>query len=200
MPELSSITAHAQEGDPVITRFRVGESIRKSRQEQKLSVTKLAEQANISKSNLSKIENGIISPTFETLERISGGLGLTAASLLSDRDGNSEKIVFTKHGCGQKAAEAHYSFEFLFTGFENRRMVPFITTINSLEVSDFKQPASHGGEEFIYVLSGAVVLIGALDQPQTLEQGDGAYFDSQVRHLVVNKGKERSTLLWVWSE
>lgn len=200
MPELHTITAHLRESEPSVTKFRVGQCIRTFRLEQQLSVTKLAEQAGISKSNLSKIENSIISPTFETLERVSSGLGLTVANLLSDRDATSEKISFTSRGQGQKSVEAHYSFEFLFTDFIDRRMVPFITTVNSLEVSDFKQPASHGGEEFIYVLSGGVVLIGALDEPKVLEQGDGAYFDSQVRHLVVNKGTDPSTLMWVWCE
>lgn len=48
------------------------------------SLTGLAQLAAVSKSNLSKIENDTISPTFDTIERIARGLKVRPEALLSD--------------------------------------------------------------------------------------------------------------------
>ena len=148
--------------------------------------------------NLSKIENSLISPTFEVIEKIAIGLDLSAVELLSQSEGNDDVLSFCKAGTGDKASEGHYEFEFLFTELQNRKMVPFVTTVLPKESETFKRPASHGGEEFFFVLSGKVEFIGAEQQATRMSTGDSVYFDSRVEHLVVNTGDEAARLLWVW--
>jgi len=62
----------------------VGERIRRYRQERNLSLTHLAEKANVSKGYLSALENNPVSrrPSAETLYGIAKALGVTMSDLL----------------------------------------------------------------------------------------------------------------------
>lgn len=48
-----------------------------ARIEQNMTQEQLAEKSGVRQSNISRIENGICSPTLETLERLAAGLGKT---------------------------------------------------------------------------------------------------------------------------
>lgn len=186
-----------QSSDPQ-AKLDVGGGIRRSRLGQGLSLSKLATKSNVSKSNLSKVENNVISPTFEMIEKIAMGLGLSAVDLLSQSGESGDVLSFCRAGTGVKATEGHYEFEFLFTELQNRKMVPFVTTVLPKQTETFKRPASHGGEEFFFVLSGEVEFISAEESSNKMNVGDSVYFVSSVEHLVVNKGDEEARLLWVW--
>lgn len=189
-------------GEKVIvnSRMRIGESIRHFRKQKGLSLSQLGLASNVSKSNISKIENGMISPTFEIMERISNGLGIPTANLLSDNVPGVGRQSFNKSNSGPISVDGHYEFEFLFSNFVGRRMVPFVTTVTASGPDDVKQPAKHGGEEFFYVLSGSVIFTGSGGKTTMMEVGDSIYFDSHEEHLVVNQTDIHSKLLWVWLE
>lgn len=59
-----------------------GEKIRLLRTEKKLSLQELAQKAKLSVSYLSEIERGTVYPSLATLQRVAGGLGVPAGSLL----------------------------------------------------------------------------------------------------------------------
>lgn len=189
-------------GEKVVSnsRMRIGESIRHFRKQKGLSLSQLGLASNVSKSNISKIENGMISPTFEIMERISNGLGIPTANLLSDNVPGVGRQSFNKSNSGHISVDGHYEFEFLFSNFVGRRMVPFVTTVTASGPDDVKQPAKHGGEEFFYVLSGSVIFTGSGGKTTMMEVGDSIYFDSHEEHLVVNQTDIHSRLLWVWLE
>ena len=180
--------------------LRIGENIRHFRKKQGLSLSQLGLTSNVSKSNISKIENGIISPTFEMMERISSGLQIPTSSLLSNNVQNIGKKFFSNANSGPRSLDGHYEFEFLFSDFASRRMVPFVTTVTGSGFDDLKPPAQHRGEEFFYVLDGAVDFIGSQKQATTMNVGDSVYFDSNEEHLVINRAAGPSKVLWVWLE
>jgi len=177
----------------------IGFRLKFLRQQAGLSMASLADASKVSKSNISKIENGLISPTFEVMERLSRGLGVPTSHLLSDGTFGNVGISLARAGRGRRMSDHHYDFEFLFTDLGNRRMVPFVTTVTPKGLSP-KTPASHEGEEFFYVLSGAVTFAGGDEGPIDLDVGDALYFNSAHKHLVLNRTAEESRLLWVWLE
>ena len=59
------------------TRKRVGERLKTLRTKQNLSVRDLAEKTGINISNISRIENGKISPTIDVLDKLAKALGTT---------------------------------------------------------------------------------------------------------------------------
>ena len=59
-------------------------------------------------------------------------------------------------------------------------MEPFLVTLEPATLTSPK-PASHDGEEFLFVLSGQLE-VGILEEVHRLEPGDSIYFDSRLEH------------------
>lgn len=185
--------------DAPSARFDIGARLKALRVKADLSLSAVATASGVSKSNVSKIENGLISPTFEMMEKISHGLGVPTSVLLSRGNPGQIGISLTRNGQGIEMDDPQYQFEFLFSELQDRRMVPFVTTVTS-EGRTSKAPATHKGEEFFYVLSGAVDFMSGDNERIAMGPGDAVYFDSNTPHLVVNRTSEQSKLLWVWLE
>lgn len=178
--------------------WSIGATIRRKRLERDMSLAQLAEVAQVSKSNLSKIENSVISPTFDMIEKIAAGLATTAATLLSRPASPPEMLSFTNRGEGVRSKQGTYEFEFLFADLEQRKMMPMITTVSPRESEVLTPPSFHGGEEFFTVLEGTIDFLSGSDAVRPMSAGDSVYFSSDVKHLVVNTGQTDARLLWVW--
>lgn len=61
---------------------KIGNRVREWRTRRGLSITELAERANMKRPNLSRLEHGQHVPSLETLERVAGALGLPVAELV----------------------------------------------------------------------------------------------------------------------
>lgn len=61
-------------------------------------------------------------------------------------------------------------------------MEPFLVDVNPIEDTDYTT-STHEGEEFIYVLEGAIEIIYGKNT-YTLTEGDSIYYDSIVPHHV----------------
>lgn len=71
----------------------IGEKIKQLRQEKRLSISELAEEANVAKSYLSSIERNIQSnPSIQFIEKISRVLGVTVNELISESS-VSDKVI-----------------------------------------------------------------------------------------------------------
>lgn len=178
--------------------LKIGEVIRKLRQRKDMSLSTLADLAGVSKSNLSKIENCMISPTFDTIDRVAKGLGVASASLLSAQSPVQAQPSFTDTGQGLHSESERYRFEYLFSDMDNRRMVPLIATVKPDEYEEFPPSSSHSGEEFFFVLEGDISFHCEDHPPREMSTGDAVYFNSALRHLVRNRGRLEARLLWVW--
>ena len=60
-----------------------GPRLRRLRQGAGLTLKQLAERASLASSTISKIENDRMSPTYDVLLRLAGGLGIDLSSLLA---------------------------------------------------------------------------------------------------------------------
>ncbi|MFA5839972.1 MAG: helix-turn-helix transcriptional regulator [Candidatus Margulisiibacteriota bacterium] len=61
---------------------KLGQRIKKLRQQKELTIEKLAYENDLAKGNLSEIEKGLIDPKLSTLQRIAAGLGISTKELL----------------------------------------------------------------------------------------------------------------------
>lgn len=66
----------------------IGETIRFFREQAGLSQEALAEQAEIHSTEISRLENGIRNPKWETMKRLARGLGITMERLV----GHAERL------------------------------------------------------------------------------------------------------------
>jgi uncharacterized cupin superfamily protein len=76
-------------------------------------------------------------------------------------------------------------------------MVPLVLKVRARAVEEFDHWSQHNGEEFVYVLSGAVEIHTEFYAPFRLNQGESAYFDSSMPHVYVSIGKDDANVLSV---
>jgi transcriptional regulator with XRE-family HTH domain len=181
------------------SRQEIGVRLREVRHEMKLTLSDVSRDTGVSISNLSKIENGQVSPSFDILKRICDGLGISledfvrpgAKSLVSGRK------TATKLGEGVYFTSGQYDYKAHATELSRKGMVPLEILVRARSIDEFDHWSRHEGEEFAYVLSGEIEIHTEHYAPIRLKVGESAYFDSNMRHLFVSVGPEDARLLSV---
>lgn len=166
-----------------------------------LTLIDLAERSSLAASTLSKIENGQMSPTYDTLHALAEGLDIDITELVTGGRGHSVngRRAVTRRGEGIVHSTAQYDYEMLCTDIANRRFVPLLAEVKARSMHSFDGLLSHPGEEFIFVLRGEVDLYTEFYAPTHLAPGDCCYFDSTMGHALINSGDEDAKVLWVVS-
>ena len=160
-----------------------------------------AQAAGLARSTLSKIENGQMSPTYDTILSLAEGLDVDIADLVTGGRGqsvNGRKAV-TRKGQGIVHRTPQYDYEMLCTDIANRQFVPLMAEVKARSIHSFDGMISHPGEEFVYVLRGRITLHTEFYAPTPLDTGDCCYFDSTMGHALINQTDEPATVLWICS-
>ncbi|WP_319568816.1 helix-turn-helix domain-containing protein [Cohaesibacter marisflavi] len=175
--------------------------VRRLRKQNEQSIAQLAEHCQLAPSTLSKIENGQMSPTYETILSLANGLDVDVSELFSNKPGVpiTGRRSINAAGSGAIMKTEHYEYELLCADIAKKKIVPLLTKINARSVDEFKPFSSHPGEEFIYILEGSVMLYTELYSPSELNVGDSCYYDSTMGHAIVCTSDEPATVLWVCS-
>lgn len=186
-------------GDP---RRRLGPALRQLRRGKNLTLQQLSAKTGLASSTLSKIENNLISPTYDSLLRLADGLKVDVAQLFDTQSTQMSlgRRSVTRNGGGASYRTQQYDYEMLCTDLSQKKFFPIVATIKATKVGDFNDLPRHAGEEFIYVLSGEVEIHTEHYEPVHLRPGDGSYFDSSMRHACISVGKKPARILWVTSE
>jgi transcriptional regulator with XRE-family HTH domain len=167
-----------------------------------LTLTQLAERADLAVSTISKVEAGLLSPGYETIQRLAVGLDVDVAELFQPRveSVSTGRRGITRKGQGVLYRSKHYDYEALAADVSKKQFLPLFATIKARTVEQFDGLPSHEGEEFIFVLSGKVTLHSEHYEPLTLGPGDSAYFDSRAGHALVSAGPQDAKIVWVCSD
>jgi len=177
----------------------LAERLRSLRLARNWTLGQTSQASGVATSTLSKIENGLMSPTYDVLLKLADGLGLDVAELFSparDHMGAGRCSVERKGG-GEIHDTPMYHHLLLCSQLSHKRMMPFHTRIKAHTVAENEGWSRHEGEEFVYVLSGIIELHTEYYQPAVLSAGDCFYIDSRMRHRVINQGKTDASVLWV---
>lgn len=184
----------------------LGERLRAIRNGLNLTLAEAAHLTSVGASTLSKIENGQMSPTYDVLQKIAQGLKIDLVELFDTRQHAlpSGRRDITRAGTGNLHTTQLYVHELLATQLSNKKFSPFKSKIIGrkpvLSATNDVGKASHAGEEFIYVLSGAVELHTDYYAPARLDVGDSVYFDSGMRHALVSVSENDAEVLWIASQ
>ncbi len=159
----------------------IGSRIRKQRKQQNRTLEVVAKEVGITKSMLSKIETGKAMPAVATLTRIAAALRVEVSSILDQATAST--TVFTSAAELAKAPLIPTEKGYAFFPFASRRlnkvMQPYLFVAHKGKVT--RKPLSHGGEEFIYVLTGQMKYrVGSVEY--TMGPGDSVYFDAEDEH------------------
>lgn len=161
------------------------ERVRSLRTALNMSVRTLASKAGFSPSFISQIENGVVSPSIASLERIASVLGVTLAGFFTVPQPGINVIQANKR---QELASSwsRARIEALMPS-DTARHLEAVMIIMAPGGRSSKQPSSHPGEEFTFIFDGEVSLtLGADDY--VLRRGDTVSFNSEVPHLWENPG------------
>ena len=180
---------------------KVGEKIKLLRQEKGLSLQDLAERSGYTTALLSQIENHLISPSLGALVNLAKAMEVSPGAFF----GHEETQPFTLIRKGEEHIVSRfastegvrygYTYESLGVGKKDRRMEPFIVTLEPATIKNDKC-VGHEGEEFIYVLSGSIdVTLGK--HTDVLKEGDCIYYDSEIPHKVQCHGGKTAKILAV---
>jgi len=168
---------------------KVGDRIRQIREAKYISVEELSIRSSIDVLQIEMIEENKIMPSLAPLIKIARSLGVRLGTFLDDSEQlgpvvtlAEEKNKGASFSNKNLKARSHMDFFALASDKAGRHMEPFIVDIQSGDVNDYML-SSHEGEEFIYVLDGAIE-INYGKEIYVLNAGDSIYYDSIVNHNV----------------
>ncbi|WP_309663233.1 XRE family transcriptional regulator [Tabrizicola sp.] len=181
--------------------LNLGERVRDLRRSRGWTLEEAAGRAGLARSTLSKIENGQMSPTYEALKKLAGGLAVSVPQLFTppSKVQVNGRMAVTKAGEGGRQATITYEHELLAGNLTRKQMLPYRAVIRARDLAEFIGWVRHDGEEFLFVLTGVIRLYSEFYEPVDLRRGDSAYYDAVMGHNVISLSDEDATVLWVTS-
>lgn len=165
----------------------VGKRLRRVRTRRRMTLTGVAEVTGISKSTLSRLENGQRRPTLELLLALSGTYRVPLDDLVGAPDVGDPRIRL-KPG-----------------RVKGRTVIPLTRQPDGVQAWKIvipvdrarPEPRAHDGHEWIYVLSGRMRLVLG-DEDWVLRPGEVAEFDTRVPHWFGSTGQEPAEILSIF--
>ncbi|GAC1445718.1 MAG: helix-turn-helix domain-containing protein [Chloroflexota bacterium] len=172
----------------------VGPLLRAVREERGLSVSELSRMCGLTRSFLSQVENGQVSPSFASMQKVVTALGMTLGDLFS-QPRESDPVVRKND-----RPKIHYPGLEL----EDELLVPDMK--GKLQVM-YSRVEPHGGsgeepyvhnadEECVLVLKGALV-INVNGTEHMLQEGDTITFCSRIPHSWSNPLAIQTECIWI---
>lgn len=163
----------------------IGREVRTIRKQLGITVADLADSSGLSVGMLSKIENGLTSPSLTTLQALSHALGVPISQMLK-RFEEERMAVQVKSGKGASAerrgTRAGHQYQLLGYLSANSSGVigePYMITLS--DEADVFPTFQHDGLEFLYFFEGCVEYRHA-DKTFIMEPGDSLFFDADAPH------------------
>ena len=170
-----------------------------------LTLKEMSERTEIPVSTLSKVEHNRLTLTYDKLLQLSQRLNIRMSELFADAAETSEAAVTARRSVGRMSEAVrvntkNYDYYYLCPELRRKRMVPVFTRIRAKSVEEFGELVRHSGEEFIYVLEGAVQVNTEFYDPIVLHEGESIYIDSSMGHAyVAAEGCDEALVLAVCS-
>ena len=161
----------------------IGLQVRNFRKRLGITVTELACQADLSSGMLSKIENGVTSPSLATLRSLSEALNVPVTALFRQFE-EQRDATYVKAGEGlridRRGTRSGHEYRLLGHSFsKDVAMEPYIVTLT--EESEVFPLFQHGGNELINLLEGEMDYQHG-GTTYRLKSGDSLFFDGDAPH------------------
>ncbi|MEV8468257.1 XRE family transcriptional regulator [Fluviibacterium sp. DFM31] len=163
----------------------IGRQVRALRKHHRMTGADLAAKSGVSVGMLSKIENGVISPSLGTIQTLAHALQVPLVRLFSGYE-EARGCIQVKAGEGvetdRAGTRAGHQYNLLghlgsnATGVVNE---PYLITLT--DRSDTFPTFQHEGMEFLYMLEGCIEYRHG-DRLFLMEPGDSLLFDSDAPH------------------
>jgi transcriptional regulator with XRE-family HTH domain len=171
----------------LLTQHVVGEHVRRLRERAGLSLRALAARTDFSPSFISQLENGQVSPSIHSMEKIANALGVTLGAFFGHLAPSDSGRVTRSAERGRLASSwSNAEVEALGSLAPRQRLEPLLITLHPGGRSG-KHPVAHPTEEFALVLDGSVRLrLGP--EEHLLAKGDSVMLRPGELRLWTNDG------------
>lgn len=178
--------------------MEVGKRIKHMRNKMNLTQLELADIVGITKSHISKIENGVATPSLVTLSKIAEVLK-APMSWFVDQEEHEGLSIVRKSERNEHVSKNEIGYEYELLANKNfmSSISPSIVTV--LKGAEEIKPYIHDNDEFIYVISGSIQLMYD-DKTYNLVTGDSAYFSGEKPHIFISTSDEISKVLTIYVE
>lgn len=169
----------------------IAKNLKAFRENNKLSLEKVAELTGVSKTMIGQIERGESSPTITTIWKIANGLKVSFTSLINNPQTDT-KVVLQEELQALTEDNGKYRVYPYFPFEDNRRFEVYSVEIDK---GGFLSADSHkdGTEEFVTVFEGELT-VRVNNEEYTVRSGDSIRFKADRPHTYHNSGNTRTRL------
>lgn len=188
-----------------VPKVTLGSLMRDLRNRHGLTLKQMSTITGIPFSTLAKVEHDRLTLTFDKLQMVSERLNIRMADLFAEPDtaapaiANSRRSIATMTNA-LSVATANYDYHYLSPELRQKDMIPIVSRVKARSFAEFGDLVRHDGQEFLYVLSGRIVVYTEYYGPATLAAGESIYIDSRMGHAyVLSEGCDEALALCVCS-
>jgi transcriptional regulator with XRE-family HTH domain len=178
----------------------IGQRVRLVRQEKGMTTEDVGQRTGLSPDYLDQIEADELSPPLGVLIKIAKALDMKLGRFISTGEVKPFTVVrkderrIVSRDTSAQGDQYGYTYESLAPDKKDRHMEPFMVTLVPSKAK--KELSTHEGQEFIYILEGAME-VTLKDFTDVLYPGDSIYYDSAIPHLVRCHGDKETVILAV---
>ena len=147
-----------------------------------LTEQEVAESCNLTVEEYMAMESGTQDISVSALQMIARRYDITLDVLMFGEEPKMSSYFLTRAGKGVSVERSKaYKYEALASGFRDRKIDPFIVTVEPKGDDAPLHLNSHSGQEICYILEGSL-LVNLGGKEIVLNPGDSLYFDSIQPH------------------
>ncbi|MCA0241364.1 MAG: XRE family transcriptional regulator [Proteobacteria bacterium] len=185
-----------------LDRETFGRRLRGARQQFGWTLAQLSALSGVSIPTISRAERGQLALGYENFAALGRALQMDMNAMFAGADEQPSPMagpVVTRAGRGVVYRGLSLAYEFLGTKAVGKRMSPVVGTVHARRIEGPGDYARHDGEEFVYVLTGALELHFDGGQVVRLAKGDSIYFDSRIGHAYISVSRQLARIVGVTS-
>ena len=150
-----------------------------------LSVASASGKLNITSQQLESYENGTSDIPVSILYELAGLYKVELTSLLTGEEPKMREYSLVRKGkAPQVERRKEYNYQDLAYNFKDKKAEIFYITVDPHDTAHKHNPYSHEGQEFAYILEGALKVI--VDNHELeLNVGDSLFFDPRHPHAMI---------------
>lgn len=173
----------------------VGTRLRLIRERNGLSQRELAKRACITNSNISMIEQGLVSPSINSLARVLSGIPMTLAQFFACDPLDVGTVVYSAHHLAEQQVQAPSGLVIqTIAADKSERQVNMRREIFPAGCDTGVEPLRALGEMSATLISGELELTVGM-QVHQLQAGDAFYLSSQQPYRIRNRGADNAVVI-----
>ena len=160
-----------------------------------ISLKSLAEEFEIPQEQYEAYESGDVDIPVSFLYKIASRFNVELTAILTGDNPKLQTYSLVRKGKGVSVERRkEYKYHSLAYNFINKKLEPFLVTVEPSSEFDSVSYNSHLGQEFNYVLEGELKII--IDGHELLlKEGDSLFFDSTAKHGMKALGSKTAKFL-----